>query len=132
MDIPPSNAAFPAASRSIATAILRGLKRRCPSCGVSPSLYGYLKVIKNCTHCGEALGHIRADDFPPYATILLLGHLMVPLILWVERNYVLPMSAQLAIWPLLTLVLALVMLPVVKGAILGLMWALRLRGDEHQ
>jgi len=39
---------------------------------------------------------------------------------------------QMTVWPILTLLLSLVLLPYVKGAALGIFWALRLRGDEHQ
>ena len=115
----------------VTTAIRRGLVRRCPNCGVGPSMRGYLKVRDNCSHCGEALGHIRADDFPPYVTIFLVGHIIVPLVLWVEQTYAPPVALQMALWPTLALALAAATLPHVKGAIVGLMWFLRIRGDER-
>ena len=130
MEIPPIRASGDLPPRPVVAAMLRGLVRRCPSCGVGASLRGYLKVPESCASCGEPLGRIRADDFPPYVTILLVGHLIVPLVLWIERNHALPLAVGLAVWPALTLLLTLVLLPRVKGAIVGLMWALRLRGDE--
>ncbi len=45
-------------------------------------LRGYLKVRENCPVCGEALHHHRADDGPAYLTILIVGHLMAPLIIY--------------------------------------------------
>jgi uncharacterized protein (DUF983 family) len=99
---------------SVCAAAMRGLARRCPACGRGPSLRGYLKVRESCPGCGERLGHIRADDFPPYATIFLVGHLVIPMVLLVEQRW----SPEL--------------LPYVKGAVLGLMWALGLSGDERQ
>ena len=39
---------------------------------------------------------------------------------------------QMTLWPTVTAILSLAMLPYVKGAAIGLFWALRLRGDEHQ
>ena len=115
----------------VGLAILRGLARRCPSCGVGHPFAGYLKV-RDCPHCGEALGHIRADDFPPYLTIAIVGHIVVPLLLVSERFLAPPTWLQLSIAVPVTLGLTLALLPRVKGAILGLMWHLGLRGDETQ
>ena len=122
---------FQLARRSISAAMKRGLALRCPACGEGPAFRGYLKVVARCPACGTALGEIRADDFPPYLTILLVGHIVVPLVLLVEQRYAPPLGLQLVLWPTLTLVLTLTLLKPVKGAVLGLMWALRLRGDEH-
>ncbi len=123
----------PAASRPTAfTAILRGLGRRCPSCGVGGSFAGYLKIAGTCDHCGEPLGHIRADDFPPYLTIAIVGHIVVPLVLMGERFLAPPMWLTLGVALPVTVILTLGLLPRVKGGIVGLMWSLRLRGDETQ
>ncbi len=116
---------------AVALAMLRGLARRCPSCGTGRSFSGYLKVA-DCDHCGEELGHIRADDFPPYLTIAIVGHIVVPLFLMSERFLTPPTWLQLAIGLPITIALTLTLLPHVKGAILGLMWWLGLRGDETQ
>ena len=45
-------------------------------------LRGYLKVRESCPVCGEALHHQRADDGPAYITILIVGHVVAPLMLW--------------------------------------------------
>lgn len=119
------------AQRSPSTAIKRGLRGRCPCCGQAPVFAGYLKVVERCARCQERLGHIRADDFPPYLTILLVGHIVVPLLLITEQHYELPLWTQMAIWPTVTLALTLLLLRPIKGGVLGLMWALRLKGDER-
>ncbi len=119
------------AQRSKGTAIKRGLRSRCPACGQAPAFRGYLKVVEQCAHCHEPLGLIRADDFPPYITILLVGHIVVPLLLLSEQRWALPMWTQMAIWPAVTLLLTLLLLRPIKGGVLGLMWALKLRGDEQ-
>jgi len=112
--------------------LLRGIRRRCPNCGRGRVLHSYLKVIPSCDSCTEPLGHIRADDFPPYITILIVGHIMVPLVLYTERTYSLPTWIQMSIWPPMALILMLVFLPIAKGACVGLMWHLGLQGDERQ
>lgn len=129
----PAAAVAPAAPRpATGTAVRRGLRRRCPNCGIGASFRSYLTLNEACDHCGEPLGHIRADDFPPYITILVVGHLIVPMVLMVEQFYAPSMALQLALWPALTLALTLAGLPIVKGGVVGLMWSLRLRGDEKQ
>ena len=47
----------------------------------------FLKVADRCDHCGEELHHHRADDFPAYLVIVIVGHLIVPLVLHVEMAY---------------------------------------------
>lgn len=85
---------------------------------------GYLTLRDSCAECGEPLGHFRADDFPPYLTILVVGHIVVPLVLLMEQLYSPPLGLQMVGWPLLTLALTLLTLPFVKGGVVGLMWAI--------
>jgi len=113
------------------SALLRGIARRCPACGEAPAFSGYLKVRAACTTCGEALGEIRADDAPPYFTIFLVGHIVIPLLLIVERLYAPSSLVHALIWVPLTVVLTLAFLPVIKGGTLGLMTAVGIRGDEN-
>jgi uncharacterized protein (DUF983 family) len=120
-----------AGARSLRSSMLRGLRRRCPACGEGRLFTGYLKVRERCAKCEEPLGHIRADDIPPYVTILIVGHLIVPLVLIVYQNYQPAMWLSLTVWPLLTIVLTLALLSPIKGAIVSAMWVLRLRGDER-
>src|SRR6185312_4199206 len=68
-----------------ATAMLRGFRRRCPRCGQGALFKGVLTLADSCSCCGETLGDIRADDIPAYFTILIVGHIVVPLLLWAER-----------------------------------------------
>ena len=117
---------------SRSTAIRRGLKRRCPACGQGHAFAGYLKTAEHCDGCGTQLGHIRADDFPPYLTIFLVGHIVVPLLLMVEQTYAWPFERHMLVWPALTLVLCLAILPILKGGVLGLMWSMGMTGREVQ
>ena len=90
--------------------------------------YRYLKVVDACPECGAELHHHRADDAPPYMTILIVGHIVVPLMLWVERGWRPPEWVHAALWLPLTLALVLAILPAAKGALIGLQWALRMHG----
>ncbi len=88
----------------------------------------YLKVADACPSCGEELHHQRADDAPPYFTILIVGHIIIGGLLLLEQSYAPPTWVHLSIWLPLTLVLSLWMLPRVKGGLVGLQWALRMHG----
>jgi uncharacterized protein (DUF983 family) len=65
-------------------AMRRGARGRCPSCGRGHMFRAFLKVADQCPACGEELHHQRADDFPAYIVIVLVGHIVVPLVLEVE------------------------------------------------
>jgi uncharacterized protein (DUF983 family) len=118
--------------RPVLLSMWRGLRRRCPRCGVGPCLQGYLGIAGVCSHCGERLGHIRADDGPAYFTVLIAGHVVVPLALAAEQVWHPPLEAQMAAGLAGLGLLIWRLLPRVKGAVLGLMWAHGLRGDEVQ
>jgi uncharacterized protein (DUF983 family) len=105
------------------TGISRGLQRRCPTCGKGPLFRGFLKVQEHCLVCGADNTIYPSDDMPPYVTIALVGHLVVPLFIWVDLGLVPPLWLEFAIWPLLTLVLCVGLLPFVKGGVIGLCWA---------
>jgi len=117
---------------SASSAIGRGVQRRCPACGEAKAFKGYLRQVDACSRCGAELGAVRADDFPPYLTIFLVGHIVVPLLLIVERNYQWSAAVHILVWPTLTVLLSLLILPVVKGGVLGLMWSLGMTGREMQ
>lgn len=92
----------------------------------------YLKVVDHCSHCGEALGHIRADDGPAYFTLFAVAHMVVPAALWVETQWAPPMAPFVGTTMAAALALILLLLPAFKGAMVALMWHLHLKGDEMQ
>src|SRR4051794_35789166 len=91
---------------SLVTAIGRGLRGRCPACGKGRVFNGFLKVVGECGECGAPLGLARADDAPPYFTILVVGHIIIPLLFVVDRLQ-LPVWIMSAIFLPLTLFMAL-------------------------
>ncbi len=116
--------------RSVLLSLLRGARLSCPACGKGAMFRRYLKVADNCPDCGEALHHHRADDAPPYFTIVIVGHVVVGLMLAVEMAYRPPLWLHAAIWLPLTVLLALLLLPPIKGALVGLQWALLMHGFD--
>jgi uncharacterized protein (DUF983 family) len=109
-------------------AVLRGLLGRCPNCGRGHMFKNFLKVADHCPACGEELFHQRADDFPAYLVIVLVGHIVVPLVLLVETEYAPPMWFGLAVWAPLTLGLALAFIQPIKGAIVAIQWYGKMHG----
>lgn len=89
---------------------------------------GYLKVRDNCPVCGEALHHHRADDGPAYLTILIVGHILAPVLLFVYSNWR-PEPLLLALaFSVGTVALSLYLLPRLKGGMVALQWAKRMNG----
>jgi len=115
---------------SMGTALGRGFMGRCPACGKSHLFNGYLRVVSDCTACGAPLGLARADDIPPYFTIFIVGHVVVPLMLVYERESSPPSWLMAAIFVPLTLILSLALLRPVKGAIVGAMLGLGMLKDD--
>jgi uncharacterized protein (DUF983 family) len=114
--------------RPVGPAIRRGWRLRCPNCGAGPLLKGYLTVREACPVCGEDLHHQRADDGPAYLTILLVGHLMAPLILWSFVKYRPDPLTLATVFCVGTVALSLYLLPRMKGIIVAVQWAKRMHG----
>lgn len=114
--------------RTLGPALLRGWRGRCPNCGAGPMLRGYLTVRDACPVCGEALHHHRADDGPAYLTILIVGHLMAPLLLWAFVTFRPDPIVLTAVFSVGTVGLSLFLLPRLKGAFVALQWAKRMHG----
>lgn len=114
----------------LSTALRRGLFGRCPACGEGRLFGRFLKVNDTCPHCGEALHHQRADDFPAYIVIVIVGHIVVPAVLFVETTFAPAYWIHLALWLPLTFALAIGLLQPVKGAVVGLQWHMGMDGFE--
>lgn len=115
---PPPN---PWPSANLATAIGRGLRGLCPACGKGKIFNGFLKVVGACQNCAAPLGLARADDAPPYFTILVVGHIIIPLLFLVDRSARLPLWMMSAIFLPLTVALTLCLIRPIKGGTVGLM-----------
>jgi len=114
--------------RSPWLAIGRGIRARCPACAHGRLYKRYLKTAKICHNCGEELFHHRADDAPPYFTMLIVGHVVVALVLATEIALSPPIWVDMLVWLPLTVILSALLLPSIKGAVLALQWALHMHG----
>ncbi|WP_350334622.1 DUF983 domain-containing protein [Coralliovum pocilloporae] len=116
--------------RSVWTSMWRGMRFKCPKCGEGSAFKSFLKVADNCNHCNEDLSHHRADDAPPYFTVLILGHIIIFPVLWLEATYEPSLWVHTAIWGPLSVLLTLAFLRPIKGSIVGLQWALYMHGFD--
>ncbi len=116
----------------LGTALGRGFIGRCPSCGKTHLFNGYLTVVRSCANCGAPLGAARADDAPPYFTILVVGHIVIPLMLWMQKADDPSTLLMTAVVVPLTIVLVLGLLRPIKGATVGLMLRLNLLKSDDE
>jgi uncharacterized protein (DUF983 family) len=97
----------------------RGFAKKCPNCGLFPIFSRYVKTHKKCSKCGINFSEYKSDDGPAYFTIFIVGHILIPLILLTEKHLSPPTFIQMIIWPLITTILTLWLLPKIKGAFLA-------------
>jgi uncharacterized protein (DUF983 family) len=119
-----------APSRSLLSDLTRGFLGRCPACGKGRLFQAFLKVNDHCPACGEELHHHRADDFPPYLVMFIVGHVVVAAALHVEVSYAPPSWVHFGLWLPLTLGLCIGLLQPIKGAVVALQWHLGMHGFE--
>ena len=104
--------------------------RRCPRCGRGRLFCAFLKVDDHCSVCRlDFTGH-RADDLPAYLllAIVIVGHVLVPVILWIEVDYAPSLAFQLGIYLPISALASISLLQPVKGAVVALQWSLKMHG----
>lgn len=116
------------ALRPFWSSIVRGLRCRCPACGQGRLFGRFLKPVENCQVCNESYIAQRADDFPPYLVILLLGHILIPAILLLDHTLAPPLWAYMTFGSVFVAMLAAAMLQPAKGAVIAFQWVFRMQG----
>jgi uncharacterized protein (DUF983 family) len=82
------------------SALVRGLRGKCPRCGEAALFRKWLKPVDRCPHCRQDWSVQQADDFPAYIGIFVVGHLLAPV----------------------AIVMLLVTLQPTKGGVIGFLW----------
>lgn len=124
----PTPATTPGAERPLRPAMLRGWRRRCPNCGSGPLFNGYLSVRDTCPVCNAAMYHHRADDGPAYLTILIVGHVLGPALLWIFVAFRPDPLVLASVFSVASVALSLFLLPRIKGTLVGIQWSRRMYG----
>jgi uncharacterized protein (DUF983 family) len=113
------------------TALKRGWRGLCPRCSEGALFGGFLKMRSHCPTCDLVFEPYRADDAPAYFTILAVGHIIVPLVLVLERyGNQPPLWFHALLWLPLSVLLALLLLPRIKGALIALLWVHRMAAPK--
>jgi uncharacterized protein (DUF983 family) len=100
----------------------RGARLKCPRCGEGELFTSYLKRADACPACGESFDGLDADDGPAWLTIGLVAHIVVPLLIVLERGELLPWPQEAAILVVVTIVATLALLPASKGFFVAALW----------
>lgn len=104
--------------------VVRGLSHRCPNCGRGKLYARYLKQVDVCSECGAPIGKIRAEDGPPWLTVLMLGPFLAGLTFISARQESWPVWIKLPALSAFAVFAVLMLLPRIKGAIIGLFWSM--------
>lgn len=131
VETPPatSPAADKPARRRLVAAVGRGLIGRCPNCGAGAMFRSYLGVNKRCPACGEDLSAERADDAPAFITLLVVCFVAGAGVLLSDTFFPhMPLLVSAFVWLVVTAAVGVLILPRIKGAVVGGEWALRMHG----
>ncbi|MGE4172104.1 MAG: DUF983 domain-containing protein [Methylocystis sp.] len=109
---------------SSVTTLLRGLRRKCPNCGVGDLFAGYLKPRDSCAHCRESFASLNADDGPAWLTVGAVTIVAVSLLFALESSGRYSYAVEMVIVLPTTIALALLLLPLAKGFFISALWLL--------
>lgn len=118
----------PSSPRDVGAAMLRGARGLCPVCGRGRLLEKYLKPRPRCLVCDANLAPYQTADFAAYIVMFVVGLVATPFV------FAASVSSDSNPWSIAAvmagvIVLALLLLPPVKGAIIALLWALDIRSN---
>ena len=119
---------LPNTERDLRGALARGAKGACPSCGQAALFGRFLKPVGHCPACGQNWTLHSADDLPAYLVVLILGHMLVPFVVAANLRFDISTGVQMALWPGLAMILAMLMIQPAKGAVIAFQWARRMHG----
>ena len=118
------------ADRPLKQALRRGFRGACPNCGQGKLFRKYLKVDDHCSQCSEALHYHEADDAPAYFTILIVGHILVPIAIVAEKTWSPSVAMSIGVWVPTIIAACLLLLPRIKGALVSFQWSRRMHGFD--
>lgn len=99
-----------------------GLAGRCPRCGQGRLFRSGLILREDCERCGLHYAFADSGDGPAVFAILILGFLVLGGAIWVEFRLEPPVWVHVALWGVLTPLLALGVLRLLKGGLIALQY----------
>ena len=104
------------------TAIVAGLKARCPRCGEGALFRAGLGLHERCERCGLSYAFADSGDGPAVFSILILGFFVLGGALIVEFKLGAPVWVHVVLWGLLTPLFAFFLLRALKGVLIALQY----------
>ena len=99
-----------------------GLKGRCPRCGQGPLFRAVLMLRERCTFCDLDFKFIDTGDGPAVFAIFILGFLVLGGAVIAEFKFGVPLWGHILLWGIGTPLLALAILRLLKGLLIGLQY----------
>jgi uncharacterized protein (DUF983 family) len=103
---------------------------RCPRCGQGRIFCGMLTLCERCPVCGLDLTRHDVGDGAAFAAIFILGPIIVIAALIVEFTYSPPLWLHILLWPVVTVVLAVLFMRPSKSILLALQYRYRQSGSS--
>jgi len=97
-----------------------GARGRCPRCGRGRLFAGFLRLEPSCDRCDLDFRPLDSADGPAFFVMTIVGFVVVGLALYTEVVYSPPIWVHLLLWLPLTFLLALPLMRVAKGLMVGL------------
>ena len=101
---------------------------RCPRCGEGKLFKNVLEMRPACDRCGLDYRFIDTGDGPAVFAIFILGFVILGLALYVEFTYEPSVWVHVALWGLVTPLIALVVLRFLKSMLIALQY--RIKAEE--
>ena len=95
---------------------------RCPRCGEGKLFKNVLEMRPACDRCGLDYSFIDTGDGPAVFAIFILGFVILGLALYVEFTYEPSVWVHVALWGLVTPLIALVVLRFLKSMLIALQY----------
>ncbi len=95
---------------------------RCPRCGKGKLFKNVLEMRPACDRCGLDYRFIDTGDGPAVFAIFILGFVILGLALYVEFTYEPSVWVHVALWGLVTPLIALVVLRFLKSMLIALQY----------
>ncbi len=102
--------------------LYRACRGKCPSCGKADLFYRYLKPYQTCNHCGQDYECLNADDGPAWLCIVIIGHIIIPLAILVQKYTYLSLWIQITAAIFVSAISVILLLPYAKGVFMGAIW----------
>ena len=114
------------------TTLKHGFFNLCPACGEGRLLRKYTAPHKSCSHCELNYAPLRADDGPAWATILIAGHLTMPVVFWVLDLGLDNMVIEISICITFILFISALILPRAKGIFMAIIWLMHIKKNQTE